>query len=742
MAEHTIGGYQILGELGRGAMGVVYQAHDQKIDRPVALKVIRVDPGATAEETANVSQRLVREAGAAGKLSHPGIVTVHQLGWEGADVYVVMELVRGSSLERALLSGTHMDLGRRLDILRQIAEALDYAHRSGIVHRDVKPANILLRDDGCVKVADFGIAKMTQNLTQSQNLTSAGTSLGSPAYMSPEQIRATPVDGRSDEFSLAIIAFQMLSGRMPFVADTAHALMYQIVAVDPFAGQPSNLPPAVASVLARALAKSPADRFPSCSDFIQQLANAANVPLTSVTYTQPMPPQAKSTTRLMPVLLVLLIVALAAGGGYWYFRGRSPSVGGTKTAGAGRAEVPLIKAIYDGKLDEARRLLASGADINEANDQGITALMQAAEGTAYMPNSTPAVAMLLDKGAAVDAVDLKGRTALFLATMEGKDEAMALLIAHKANVNQRSTEGATPIFQAVYFGKIAGAKMLIEKGADIEIGDAQQATPLMIAAEGTAYMPNNAPLVTLLLEKGAKVDSVDVRGRGALYRASAEGKIDAMTLLLDKKANPNLKASDGTSPLYEAAYYGKLPGVQLLLARGAEVDSADSNGATPLIIASEGNAYMPNNAPMVETLLAANAKVEAADNRGRTALFHAAVEGKEDAMRILLDKKANGNVKENDGATPLFQTVYNGKLAAARLLVDRGVDVNLADANGTTPLMVAAEGTAYIKDDSAAFVSLLLSHKANREAIDGHGKTALQLATEGKNDAAIALLKR
>src|ERR1700722_16276319 len=147
-----IGGYEILSELGRGAMGVVYHARDTAIGRPVAIKVIRLDPGTSAEEGAQLRQRLIREASAAGKMYHPGIVTVHQLGEDGANVFIVMEYVDGSSLERLLANNPMLDRAGTLDILAQIAVALDYAHKDGVVHRDVKPANILVRGDGRVKI--------------------------------------------------------------------------------------------------------------------------------------------------------------------------------------------------------------------------------------------------------------------------------------------------------------------------------------------------------------------------------------------------------------------------------------------------------------------------------------------------------------------------------------------------------------------------------------------------------------
>ena len=328
MNPARIGGYEILGELGRGAMGVVYHGRDAAIGRPVAIKVIRIDVGTSLQEGAHLRQRLIREASVAGKIYHPGIVTVHQLGEDGENVFIVMEFVEGSSLESLLVHNPSLDRSWALDILAQIAVALDYAHKAGVVHRDIKPANILVRADGRVKIADFGIAKMTAGVTS--GMTAAGVSVGSPAYMSPEQIQASEIDGRSDQFALATIAFQMLAHRMPFKGTTAHTLMFQIVTADPFEPQTGEVPlaPNVRAVLTRALAKKAQDRFPDCASFIQELTMAAGgaapVSQTSTAQLEPVAPKSKESKSwmLLPLLGAFLTLGLAGAGIYYYLHRR------------------------------------------------------------------------------------------------------------------------------------------------------------------------------------------------------------------------------------------------------------------------------------------------------------------------------------------------------------------------------------------------------------------------------------
>jgi serine/threonine protein kinase len=264
-----IGRYEIQGELGRGAMGIVYAAIDPIIGRQVAIKTIRLGALEVGADRAELTQRLHREARAAGVLSHPGIITVFDVGEQGEDAYIVMEFIEGRTVDEMLASGIPQRSGMLLSILRKAADALDYAHAKGIIHRDIKPSNIMICSDGTVKIADFGVAK----LTASTSLTQSGFVLGTPSYMSPEQVQGSDIDGNSDQFSLAVVAYRMLTGKLPFEGPSLTALFAKILLHEP-EYESAGLTPPVRSVFGRALRKNPRQRYTNCTGFINELENA------------------------------------------------------------------------------------------------------------------------------------------------------------------------------------------------------------------------------------------------------------------------------------------------------------------------------------------------------------------------------------------------------------------------------------------------------------------------------------
>ena len=267
-----IGRYKIVRELGRGAMGIVYHAIDPNIGRPVAIKTIQLGDVRNSEEKDRLRERLFREARSAGILSHPGIVTIYDVEQQGDLAYIAMEFVDGPTLDQVMSGAEPLSPEQMFSILGQTANALDYAHGKGIVHRDIKPANIMIAADGTTKITDFGIAK----ITTSEQLTMTGSIVGTPHYMSPEQVQGQAVDGRSDQFSLAVISYEMLTGEKPYTGEHLTTVVYKIVAEEPTL--PHRLNPSlnatIDAALRRALAKKPDQRYRTCSEFTEALEKA------------------------------------------------------------------------------------------------------------------------------------------------------------------------------------------------------------------------------------------------------------------------------------------------------------------------------------------------------------------------------------------------------------------------------------------------------------------------------------
>jgi serine/threonine-protein kinase len=266
----SLGKYEIRREIGRGAMGVVYEGYDPQIKRTVALKTVRADP-LTGEAPAETLARFRREAQAAGRLNHPNIVSIYDFGEDGPLAYIAMEFVKGRELKECFDANERFRVADVVRIMEQILGALAYSHEQGVVHRDVKPANIFLLADGTVKVADFGIAHI-----EASNLTQVGTVLGTPSYMSPEQIMGLPVDGRSDLFSAGVILYQFLTGERPF-AGSATTTMQKVLKEDPLPPSVLNVQvlPALDAVVRKALAKRADDRYQSAREFADAIRAAA-----------------------------------------------------------------------------------------------------------------------------------------------------------------------------------------------------------------------------------------------------------------------------------------------------------------------------------------------------------------------------------------------------------------------------------------------------------------------------------
>ncbi len=351
------GRYQIVSELGRGSMGVVYQGFDPLIGRTVAVKTMLLE-GLAPAEFEEYKVRFQREAQAAGILTHPNIVTVYDFGEDNGVLYLAMELLDGKSLQAMVEEQNILSIETIAPMYEQVCSALDHAHRKNVIHRDIKPANIMILESGLVKVTDFGIAKM-----MSMGMTQAGQILGTPNYMSPEQVKGRGVDGRSDIFALGVILYELVTGEKPFSGQNITTVIYKIINENPIPPREldATIHPGLSYVISKALAKDPGERYQSCRDLAEDLKNYKNLggataPSATVVVRVPpisappargtappakrppapapraepptrrplsvrvMPPQAARAKGSSAAIWVLLLLFLAGGGGaYFYF---------------------------------------------------------------------------------------------------------------------------------------------------------------------------------------------------------------------------------------------------------------------------------------------------------------------------------------------------------------------------------------------------------------------------------------
>ena len=365
-----LGKYEIRREVGRGAMGIVYEGYDPLIKRSVALKTIRADELA-GENAETVIARFRREAQAAGRLSHPNIVSIYDFGEEEGVWYIAMEFVKGRELKDYFQGNERFTTADIVRIMTKILDALDYSHRQGVIHRDIKPANIILLPDGSVKVADFGIAHI-----ETSNMTQVGTTLGTPAYMSPEQIMGLPVDGRSDLFSAGVILYQFLTGERPF-SGTSTSTMRKVLEENPLPPSRFNVqaPPAMDAVVRKALAKRPEERFQCAGEFAAALNAAAHGEMAAsapravaaaadatVLATTSVPPSAANVASTQPSVTVavsapprnsqtaaIAIIAgaaiVAVGAGAWFVMQRGAGTSASTVSSVTTTAAAPVKAI-------------------------------------------------------------------------------------------------------------------------------------------------------------------------------------------------------------------------------------------------------------------------------------------------------------------------------------------------------------------------------------------------------------
>ena len=316
----TTGKYRLGEVVGEGAMGVVYKAFDPHIERVVAIKVIKRDQ-VSESQWAELQARFHREAKAAGRLLHPNIVTVHEYGEDDGSPYLVMEYMEGVSLAQYIKQKGRLSVKESYSIIKKLLDALEYSHSKGVIHRDIKPQNVFILENLEVKLSDFGIAKM-----ESSDLTKPGMVLGTPVYMSPEQIRAEKVDARSDLFSAGVIFYEMIAGERPFAGAQLATLIHKILNEtprDPCTLNP-DLPEAFRDIFAKALAKKPEERYQTARQFLTAIQETIENSPTLVIEHPPKPP---GKNRLAVVALAILLVVGIAGAGIWHWTGKTTDNG-------------------------------------------------------------------------------------------------------------------------------------------------------------------------------------------------------------------------------------------------------------------------------------------------------------------------------------------------------------------------------------------------------------------------------
>lgn len=726
-----LGAYSILRELGRGAMGVVYLAHDPLIARRVAIKTIDVDLVDTPDQ-AQLEKSLLDEARMAGNLAHPNIVTIYHVGQERRVFYVVMEFVSGGSMDSRLSPGQPADPQWTIRMLRQVASALDAAHAAKVVHRDIKPSNILLTaGDDLVKVADFGLARAYAS-QRPQSIVA-----GTPSYMSPEQVEGRDLDGRSDQFALGVLAYRLLTGFVPFRGDNLIALAFQIVNATPIPAHEANpkIPAAVSAVLARALEKQRERRFPNCAEFVEALATALVTPVVPPPIEIPAPtpppppappPPVPPAPRPWPVVLAL--TAALAVGVYWFTRPTpTPSPGPSQPpAPVARPQTatPTPAPPTTVPSTTVPSTTAKSEQVEKPSEKPpekpTTATPAPAPKTTPPPPTSPeprfdheatnALLQAVSNGASIpelEAILARGAnpdgnhagTPLYAALTACREEAVSLLLNRGANPNAHASYGFVPLIGALRsqrYGKPCPDRdkflaRLFEKGAKAD-GVPDSTPPL---EEAAALGEAGLPYLRLLLDQGARAQAGLAKAVFAARPAEGGGPCNsnAVSLLLSRGAKPDGPATGDPSPLATAAMHGCLEIVQMLLDAGAVVDRTGLNGKTALYYLADSSA---GSVPVARLLLRAGADPNrhtspdsSSSSGGRDTPLLAAVRRDIDFFTLLLETRGDPNQTDGAGQSALHHAVRWNRDKAVRALLARGVNLGLRDRNGRTALGLA-----------------------------------------------------
>ncbi|MBS1835521.1 MAG: protein kinase [Acidobacteria bacterium] len=762
----NIGQYQIIRELGRGGMGVVYLGYDPGIARQVAIKTILLPqsthgPDPTSSE--KLKTALLREARAAGGLAHPNIVTVHQMGEQDGMLYLVMEYLTGGSLEDRLTEGQPIHPDWTVFALEQVAAALDYAHAAGFVHRDIKPGNILLATEQAdrVKIADFGLARVVDS---SQSLDRIA---GTPSYMSPEQVNGEKLNGASDQFALAQMAYRLLTGRTAFVADDYRSLLTQIVASREVPAHVLNprLHPQVSMVLSRGLAKMPHERYFNCRDLISNLRLALEgrapvahvqppVPQEVLVFT-PAPQSGQTAADPKPggtppwIALTMAALGLAFGvGTVWLLISKASREKTEIVARKSGDEItPPRPAPMRPTVTQNPTVVEPPPPPSSPTVDAPTVKTPTVEGPKPARVDTEPASPPKDKEPPVDR-ELTTRLSEVLRNRNTSAGAVQDLLSRGAGANGFGDR--RPIVDAARSCNEEAVKLLLSKGANPnQLGDSDRSAleALLTYVNTSQSCPNALAVAKLLLDAGAKPNGSQYQGRDVLsppWQAAMRGVEwrPILDLLLAKGADPTMalpaatdprvgrKEGDCNTPVVEMllAKGAKVEGwnklgeplrnaaksacpdnVRLLLARGANPASTspDVEGKNALQLAVR--VQSPRAVDTVRTLLEGGADPFAVDApfQGREAPKNTFEEAYiycrvPQVFNVLFDSVRDLRKTDRNGRTLLHVVARDGKAEEAQKLIERGAPLNIRDKDGMTPLGRANRATAKVLEAAGA----------------------------------------
>ena len=556
-----IKGYEVDAVIGKGGMGEVYRARQLSTNREVALKTIGVGVFDSDESRARFAREVELTAG----LSHIGIVTVYESGLADGMFWYSMELVEGLPLDE-YVSDRSLDRDAILSLVARVCNSVDYAHRRGVIHRDLKPGNILVNADEEVKVLDFGLARrfdeqeqisvdLSEETRSDKELTKAGRRPGTPAYLPVCDLNEESTT-RTDVYSLGVILYGLLNGR-PQQGEDLDELVDRIRHGD-FYGSNRSIDGELAAILRKALEQNPDDRYGSAGEIAEDILNyKTHYPLIASMPYGMWYIFRKSFYRhlgkIATVFITICLIAVLMGVGLVFYSG------------------PLSEE-ESAELSKVTEDLRNGSLVDKSIGNGLTRLHMAAK------NGHAAVAeFLIEKGANVNVTDNYNWAPLHFAAMHGQEEVVKLFLENGARVDIKSKQDWTPLHQAARHGHSDVAKLLVRDGADVNAETKSQWRPLHCAAGN-----GHARVIKLLIESGADMRLKNGKQRTALHFAVIGGHLNAARELISHGSPLNSSDKDNRRPLHFAARGGYVAIVELLIANGADVTMVDKQGLTAL----------------------------------------------------------------------------------------------------------------------------------------------------------------